>query len=304
MGAEDTTAAHGLGRPLCCDSVKYDLVDRRCVVTGASAGIGKEVARNLAYFGATVVLACRDRERGSAALQEIVADSGNERVTMLQVDVSSRASVRAFARNATAGGAPIHVLVNNAAIMTPTRTTSVDGIESTWATNVLGYFAITNQLLPSLRRGAPSRVVNVASTYAGGLVLRDVEFTSRKYDGMAAYRQSKQADRMIAWRLAEICRRDMVSVHACHPGAIDTGLMRTTSQSWLGRLMGASRRATLKTPAQGALTPTFCAAAPEVGEQTARFWIDNTPQPCKFAANGEEIAALWRLCVEQTGCDA
>jgi len=284
--------------------VKYDLVDRRCVVTGASAGIGKEVARNLAYFGATVVLACRDRERGSAALQEIVNDSGNERVTMLQVDVSSRASIRTFVRNVTAGGTPIHVLVNNAAIVSPTRMTSVDGIESTWATNVLGYFAMTNLLLPSLRRGAPARVVHLASTYAGGLLLRDVEFVTRRYDAMEAYRQSKQADRMIAWRLAEICRRDMVSVHACHPGAVDTGLMRTTSQGWLARLMGAGRRASGKTAAQGALTPTYVAAAPEVAEHTARFWIDNEPQSCKFAGDLEEIAALWRVCVEQTGCDA
>jgi NAD(P)-dependent dehydrogenase (short-subunit alcohol dehydrogenase family) len=284
--------------------VKYDLVDKRCVVTGASAGIGKEVARNLAYFGATVVLACRDRERGSAALQEIVNDSGNERVTMLQVDLSSRTSIRTFVRNVTAGGAPIHVLVNNAAIMSPVRTTSVDGIESTWATNVLGYFATTNLLLPSLRKGAPSRVVHVASTYAGGLQLRDVEFTTRKYDGMEAYRQSKQADRMIAWRLAEICRRDLITVHACHPGNVDTSLLRSGTQGILGRLLGAGRRATHKTPAQGALTPTYVAAAPEVAEQTARFWIDNAPQPCKFAANGEEIAALWRICVEQTGTDA
>lgn len=284
--------------------MKYDLVDRRCVVTGASAGIGKEVARNLAYFGATVVLACRDRERGSAALQEIVNDSGNERVTMLQVDIASRASIRGFVRNLTAGGSPVHVLVNNAAVVSPTRVTGADGIELTWATNVLGYFALTNLLLPTLRRAAPARVIHVASTYAGGLDLRDVQFTTRRYDAMAAYRQSKQADRMIAWRLAEICRRDMVSVHACHPGAVDTALLRSTSTGWLSRLLDAGRRVAMKSPAEGAVTPTYVAAAPEVADGTAQFWVDSAAQPCKFATDAEQIAALWRLCVEQTACDA
>lgn len=284
--------------------MKYDLVDRRCVVTGANSGIGKEIARNLAYFGATVVLACRNRERGSAALHELVQDSGNERLTMLQLDVSSRASIRAFVRNLTAGGSPVHVLINNAAVVCPTRETTVDGIERTWATNVLGYFTLTNLLLPTLRRSAPARVVHVASTDAGGLDLRDVQFQTRPWDAMAAYRQSKQADRMLAWRLAEICRRDGISVHACHPGTVDTGLMRTSDATWLQRLLGAGRRIGLKTPAEGAVTPTYVAAAPEVTEATGRFWIDGAPTPCKFAANPDDLAALWRLCVELTECDA
>lgn len=284
--------------------MKYDLVDRRCVVTGASTGVGKEIARNLAYFGATVVLACRDRARGSAALDEIVRDSGNERVTMLQLDVASRASVRAFVRNLTAGGSPVHVLVNAAAVLRPTRELVPDGIERTWATNVLGYFAVTNMLLPTLRRAAPSRVVHVASTYAGGLDLRDVQFETRRYDGMTAYRQSKQADRMIAWRLAEICRRDMVSVHACHGGNVDADGARTRPAGWLARLLRAGRSVAARSPAQDALTPTFVAAAPEVSEASGRFWIDNEVAPCKFATDGDQIASLWRLCVEQTGCDA
>jgi len=284
--------------------VKYDMGDRRCVVTGASSGIGKEIARNLAYFGATVVLACRDRERGSAALQEIVHDSGNERVTMLQVDVSSRASVRMFVRNLTAGGSPVHVLVNNAGVVCHTQETTADGFERTWATNVLGYFMMSAMLLPTLRRSGPARVVNVASTYAGGLDLDDVQFERRRYDAMAAYRQSKQADRMLAWRLAEICRGDAITVHACHPGAVDTALQRPAPTGWLQRLLGAGRRVGLKSPAEGAVTPTFVAAAPEVGDSTGKLWIDGAAVPCQFAAATDGLAALWRLCAAQSHCDA
>jgi NAD(P)-dependent dehydrogenase (short-subunit alcohol dehydrogenase family) len=282
--------------------VKYDLVDRRCVVTGASTGIGKEIARNLAYFGATVVIASHDRERGSAALQEIVADSGNDRVSFMQVDVASRASIRAFVRNLTAGGSPVHVLVNNAAVIPAQRKLSPDGIELTWATNVLGYYAITAQLLPTLQRCAPARVVMLSSTYSRGLELDDVQFERRSYDGMDAYAQSKQADRMLTWRFAQLADAAAVGVHACHPGTIASELFR--DQHGLRRvMMGLGRSLFMKTVCEGALTPTFVAADPSVDEQTGRFWIDRAPVPCKFARDEAMIAGLWKLCAEMAQCE-
>jgi retinol dehydrogenase 12 len=282
--------------------VKYDLVDRRCVVTGASTGIGKEIARNLAYFGATVVIASRDRERGSAALQEIVADSGNDRVSFMQVDVASRASIRSFVRNLTAGGSPVHVLVNNAAVIPAERKLSPDGIELTWATNVLGYYAITAQLLPTLQRCGPARVVMMSSTYARGLELDDVQFERRSYDGMDAYAQSKQADRMLAWRFAQLADAAAVSVHACHPGTIASELFRD-QHGLLRVMMGLGRSLFMKTVREGALTPTFVAADPSVAEQTGRFWIDRAAVPCKFARDDAEIAGLWKLCAEMALCE-
>jgi NAD(P)-dependent dehydrogenase (short-subunit alcohol dehydrogenase family) len=282
--------------------VRYDLVDRRCVVTGASSGIGKEIARNLAYFGATVVMACRDRTRGSAALEEIVADSGNDRVSLMIVDVASLASIRTFARNLVAGGSNIHLLVNNAACVAHTRRTSPDGFELTWATNVLAYFALTNLLLPTLRRSAPARVLHVASTYARGLDLTDVQFAKRRYSGLRAYAQSKQADRMIAWRLAALLPAQEVSVHACHPGLVSSGLYREQG-GWLRRVLGLGSWL-MKTEREGALTPTFVAADPDVQEPSGRFWIEKQPVPCEFVKNGDDLRALWRLCADMTKTDA
>jgi len=282
--------------------VRYDLVDRRCVVTGASSGIGKEIARNLAYFGATVVMACRDRQRGGAALEEIVADSGNDRVSLMLVDLASLASIKAFAKNLTAGGSPVHVLVNNASVIASKRSLSPDGIELTWATNVLAYFSLTNLLLPTLRRSKPARIVHVASTYARGLDLTDAQFERRRYSGLRAYAQSKQADRMLAWRLAAIVPAREVSVHACHPGLVASGLYRDQG-GLLGRALGIGRLL-MKSERAGALTPTFLAADPEVQEPTGRFWIDREPVACAFAKEPEQIRALWRLCAEQTRCDA
>lgn len=282
--------------------MKYDLVDRRCVVTGASTGIGKEIARNLAYFGATVVMASRDRDRGSAALQEIVADSGNDRVSFMQVDVSSRASIRSFVKNLNAGGLPVHVLVNNAGVMPAKRTVSPDGIELTWATNVLGYYAITAQLIPTMQRCAPARVVFVASNYAHGLALDDVEFQKRRWSTLAAYAQSKQADRMLAWRFAQLAAGDAIGVHACHPGMIASELFRE-QHGLLGVMMGLGRSLFAKSVREGALTPTFVAADPSVGDHTGRYWIDQQPAPCKFARDGAQILALWKRCAEMAQCE-
>lgn len=282
--------------------MRYDLVDRRCVVTGASSGIGKEIARNLAYFGATVVMACRDRTKGGAALEEIVADSGNDRVSLMIVDLSSLASIRAFAKNIVAGGSPVHVLVNNAACVAHARRTSVDGIELTWATNVLAYFALTNLLVPILRKSAPARVVHVASTYARGLDLADVQFEKRRYSGLRAYAQSKQADRMLAWRLAGLLPATEVSVHACHPGLVASGLYREQG-GWVRRLLGLGSWL-MKTEREGALTPTFIAAEPDVQTPSGRFWIEQAPVGCEFAKQTDEIRTLWRLCADMTKTDA
>jgi NAD(P)-dependent dehydrogenase (short-subunit alcohol dehydrogenase family) len=282
--------------------VRYDLVDRRCVVTGASSGIGKEIARNLAYFGATVVMACRDRTKGGAALEEIVADSGNDRVSLMLVDLGSLASIRAFARNLVAGGSPVHVLVNNAAIVSDKRQTSPEGIELTWATNVLAYFALTNLLLPSLRKSAPARVIHVASTYARGLDLGDPQFEKRRYSGLRAYAQSKQADRMIAWRLAALLPANEVSVHACHPGLVASGLYRQQA-GWLRRALGLGRWL-MRSEREGALTPTFVASDPDVQTPTGRFWIDRAAVPCEFASRQDELRALWRVCADMSKTDA
>lgn len=294
-----TVDAEGTGFGIIAD-VKFDLVDRRCIVTGASSGIGKEIARNLAYFGATVVLACRDRDRGSAALQEIAEDSGNDRLSLLMLDLSARASIRAFVQHVTAGGMPVHVLVNNAGTFVSERTLDEAGHELTWATNVLGPFALTNLLVESLVKSSPSRVVNVASKLAGGLVLDDVHFEKRRYSGVKAYKQSKQANRMLSWGLqARI--GDSVSVTACHPGGVNTRIYDNLT-GVASAFMNVGRRF-LKAPAEGARTPTRLAADPKLGNLRAEFWANEAAATCKFRDEAA-IDALWSSCVEMTHIDS
>jgi NAD(P)-dependent dehydrogenase (short-subunit alcohol dehydrogenase family) len=278
--------------------VKYDLVDRRCVVTGATSGIGKEIARNLAYFGATVVIAARNRDKGSATLQELVDDSGNDRLTMMEVDLSSQESIRGFVRRVSSAG-PVHVLVNNAAVLLTDRLVTVDGHEMTWAVNGLAYFMLANLLLPVLRKNGPARVVNVASKLAGRLRVDDLDFEKRRFSGTQAYAQSKQANRMLSWGLASRIGSE-VSVHACHPGTVATGLYR--AHTGLRRGVYGLVQHFYRSPAEGAITPTYLAAAPEIHDLGGAFWVDQKPTPCRFR-DAERIDALWSKCVEMTRTD-
>lgn len=279
--------------------MKFDLVDRRCIVTGASSGIGKEIARNLAYFGATVVLACRSRERGSAALQEIAEDSGNDRLTLLPLDLADPDSIRGFASQVTTRNAPVHVLVNNAATYRETRETTAAGRELTWATNALGPFMLSNLLAPSLIAAAPSRVVNLASKLAGGLDVNDLDFERRSYSGTKAYKQSKQANRMLTWGYQQRIGH-IVSANACHPGGVNTRIYDNLS-GVAAAVMKVGRRF-MKTAAEGARTPTRLAADPELGNLRAEFWIDEAPAKCKFRDRAA-IDALWAKCVAMTQTD-
>jgi len=271
-----------------------DLAGRVCIVTGASSGIGREVARNLGRLGATVVLACRNEMRGVITRDAIALDTGNPHVTVMPVDLSSQASVRAFARRLLDVHPRLHVLVNNAAVCLAERRLSAEGIEVTWATNVLGYHLLSRLLLDRLVASAPSRIVNLASTYAGGLNPDDPEFRRRRYHGVAAYRQSKQADRMLTWALAARLAGTGVTANAVHPGGVATGIYRDF-RGCVGALTRAWVRVAKGSPREGADTPTWLAANPEVAGQSGKFWASRRERPCAFR-DPEAVEGLWELC--------
>jgi retinol dehydrogenase 12 len=271
-----------------------DMLGKVCLVTGANAGIGREIARGLALKRATVIVAARNEERGKAAAEEISDDSANPNVSFLQVDVSSRASVRAFADAFAAKHDKLHVLVNNAGVWLDQKKESVDGIEMTWATNVLGYFLVTKSLLPQLEAAAPSRVVNVASNNAKGLDLGDVEYKRRKYSGVAAYAQSKMADRMLSWAFADRLRAKKVTVNALHPGVVASEIAQDGTGAF-----GAVARVFFKvagiSPERGADTAVWLASSRGVAEQTSGYYVRRKEKRCPFRDEAE-IEKLWALC--------
>ena len=280
------------------EPLRTDLSGKTCLVTGASAGIGLATARGLSRLGGRVVMAVRNPDKGERARRSIVDATGRE-VEMTVVDVASRKSVRAFAAGLAARHRRLDVLVNNAGIWSERRRVGPDGVELVWATNVLGYFHVTELLLPLLEAAGRARVVNVASQLAGGLDLGDVEFARRPWSGRSAYAQSKQADRMLTWALARRLAGTGVTANAMHPGLVATEIFAkgggpiSLAASVYSKLRG-------RRPEEGADTVVWLAASPDVEGRSGLFWIDRQEKQCRFCDEaGEE--ALWALCRRMTG---
>ncbi len=264
--------------------------NKRVVVTGATSGIGREVAACLASLGAHVVLACRDVRRAKQVAAAINARTRAPLVTVRTVDTADQSSIRAFAAGFRQTYGTLDVLVNNAGVLLPDRRTSVDHIELTFATNVLGYHLLTTELLPALQPGA--RVVNVASTFAGDVDLDDLQFERRRYDGMAAYAQSKACDRMLTWAFARRLRERSVTVNAMAPGLmLGTRLYRDLPPETIRGLRQLGGRSVT----DGAHTAVWLASSPELDGVTGRFFEQGAEIPCQFRYEAAE-EGLWRRC--------
>ncbi|TMI85577.1 MAG: SDR family oxidoreductase [Bacillati bacterium ANGP1] len=197
--------------------------DQVVLVTGATDGLGKAVARELASRRATVLLHGRDTARGEATLHEVRQATGNDRLRVSLADFSSLAQVRRLAEAILAGTERLDLLINNAGVGgTSPRQESQDGHELRFAVNYLAPFLLTHLLLPLLRRSAPARIVNVASAGQAPIDFDDVMLT-RAYEPLHAYRQSKLAQIMHTFELAERLRAQgetHVTVNALHPASL------------------------------------------------------------------------------------
>ncbi len=279
-----------------------DLAGWSVLVTGASSGIGAAACELLARGGASVEMLVRDRERGERAREAIAARTGSTLLELQVCDVSSLASVREFAAAFEAGQPALHALINNAGVMPPLRTLTGEGFELTFATNVLGPFLLTALLLPALRRGAPSRIVNVSSggMYTQRLRADDLQLEQRDYDPPAVYAHTKRCEVILTELWAERLQGSGVTAQSMHPGWADTPGV----QSSLPRFR-ALTRPLLRSAEQGADTIVWLTAAPEPAEQPGRFWHDREPRPTHRVPWTRESAQdrrrLWDECVRLSG---
>lgn len=268
---------------------------KTCLVTGATAGIGKVTALELAKRGATVAVVGRDAAKGEATVAEIKQVSGNPDVHLLRCDFSSQASIRALAAAYRAKFDRLHVLVNNAGAILGDRRVTEDGIEATFATNHIGYFLLTNLLLDVLEASAPARIVNVASeAHKSGIDLDDVNFERRAYVSLSAYGASKLAN--IAWS-AELARRlegKRVTSNSLHPGVIASNFGQS-GPSWMR--FGVKLVAPLMmSPEKGARTTLYLATSPEVEGVTGKYFKGKRPvTPSRDAHDPELGKRLWTL---------
>jgi NAD(P)-dependent dehydrogenase (short-subunit alcohol dehydrogenase family) len=253
-----------------------NLTGRRAVLTGGSDGIGLHIAQRLAAAGAVLVLPVRNRGKGERAADAIRERTPKAIVTLHDLDLSSLESVAAFGATLTDEGAPIHVLINNAGVMTPpTRQTTADGIELQFGTNHLGHFALVSHLLPLLRDGG-ARVTSQVSIAAnqGSINWSDLNW-EHSYDGMRAYSQSKIAFGLFA---LELDRRSHaagwgITSNLSHPGVAPTNLL--AAQPEMGRSEDtrsvriirwmSARGLIVGTPETAALPALYAATSPDAG---------------------------------------
>ena len=255
---------------------------RVAVVTGATGAIGKAIARGLAGAGFEVVLIGRDETRTREAVKDIRGSTGNNRVRFELVDLSRHSAIKALADR---WEGPLHVLVNNAAVTPRKRLETPEGIELQMATNVLGYFWMTQEFRELLAGSAPARIVNVASYWAGDLELDDLEFRRRRYSNGRAYRQSKQANRMLTLAFAEQLHSLKISVNVCHPGDVNSNLSND-----LG--FGGS-----ETPDQGADTPVWLASSGVGQEETGKYFEGRHAVPDRFITDRTAVDELYQACL-------
>lgn len=270
---------------------------KRIIVTGASTGIGKVTARELARMGADVTLVCRDAGRGAAAQDEI-AEATGRRPDLVLGDLSLLAGVRSVAAEIRQRHAAIHVLLNNAGLIVGSFEKTSEGLERTFATNHMAYFLLTTLLLDRLEKG--SRVVSVASgahrMVRGRLDFDDLQ-GEKGYASMRAYSRSKLCNILFTRALARRVEGRSIVANCLHPGAIASnfGQSGTKFFAFLARL----GRPFLLSVESGARTSIWAASAPEAGNQNgAYFHRCRTAKTSRAARNDEDAERLWKLSEE------
>lgn len=271
--------------------------DKIVIITGANKGIGKEAAKQIAKLGAKVYMACRSLDSANQAKVEIIKETGNNNVFVRHLDLASVDSIISFAEQFKKEESKLDVLINNAGIWTKSKKLSQLGIEMTFAVNVVGPHLLTNLLLDELKKAAPSRIINVASHYAGGLDIDDINFEKRNYNETIAYKQTKQANRMLTREWARRLEKDNISVYSMTPGFVpSTELFR--EQNIVGKfLLKVFAMIEGRTIEEGADTIVWLASAGKIDASNGGFFNKRKEEKCKFN-NPQEEKKLWDKCEE------
>jgi NAD(P)-dependent dehydrogenase (short-subunit alcohol dehydrogenase family) len=307
--------------------LSQDLTGKVYVITGANSGIGFVTARQLAKQGATVVMGCRRVADGERAAGEICKVHSAARLDVMELDLSVLASVRTFAALLQSRYARLDGLVNNAGVMRTPEGRTKDGFETNFGVNYLGHFLLTSLLTDLLKASAPSRIINVSSSYheeamgrVGAIHFDDLNYHRRPFDTWEAYAQSKLANLMHARELARRLAGTGVVAVSLNPGFVRTNLVRTVLPLWAMNAVGIALKPLLRLagmiePWEGAQTTLHCLLAPEVAEQSGAYfsqmglykdkksrkggWPMHSPNPAAYDAAAAR--RLWNVSEELVG---
>lgn len=283
-----------------------------CIVTGASSGIGKATALELARKGATVVLICRSSQKGEAVVHELSALTRSATVDLLLADLSSQQQIRTAAVTFLKKYQRLDVLINNAGAMFPKRCESVDGVEMTLAVNHLAPFLLTNMLLEVMKSTGAARVINVNSDAHehGRIDFNDLQMRHRYGGGigMHAYGNAKLANLLTVYELARRLNGTRITVNALHPGYVATNILPFETATGPVRLLkplwGAAKQF-IRTPESGAATSLYLASSPEVASETGRYFERCVPIASSRASYDVKMQRqMWKISQDLTGNSA
>ncbi|GMN32058.1 hypothetical protein TIFTF001_003520 [Ficus carica] len=292
------------------------------IVTGASSGIGAETTRVFALRGVHTIMAVRNLNAGRDVKEEITKKIPTAKIDVMELDLSSMASVRKFASDYISSGLPLNILINNAGILAPPFSLSKDNIEVQFATNHLGHFLLTNLLLDTMKKTSKKnskegRIVNVSSeghrfTYPEGIRFDKIndesgfrfDFTIF-YKSMHAYGQSKLANILHSNELARILKSEgaNITANSVHPGAVATNILRRPGFFLdVVRVLGKYVvQYMVKTPQQGAATQCYVALHSQLKGVTGEYFADsNRADPSSLAKDTELAKKLWDFSLNLT----
>jgi retinol dehydrogenase 14 len=271
---------------------------KRVLVTGANSGIGFATAEDLARRGADLVMVCRHVERGEAALAKLRKAVPAATVRLMQCDLASMDSIRAFAEAYRNEEKAIDVLINNAGVYATKAEKTADGIELMMGTNHVGTFLLTNLLLPKLQEAGGARIVVVASLAHKFQGLRLEQDWSTRWSGaFRTYGRSKLANILFTRELARRLEGTGITAYSLHPGVVATNL---GIANW--PILRDLQKYVLQSPAQGARTSIFLATTEDPGAPSGAYFAKCKPaKTTRMGADMDLAAALWSETAKLTG---
>jgi NAD(P)-dependent dehydrogenase (short-subunit alcohol dehydrogenase family) len=264
-------------------------MEKIVLITGGNSGIGKATAIGIAKTGATVIIGCRNKGKGQAAVEEIKKASGNNKIEMLLIDLASLQSVRDAAAEFKKRFNKLHVLINNAAVFVGRREETVDGLERTFQTNYLSHFLLTHLLLDTLKASAPSRIINVASKHMGIKFNFDDLQTKQNYSYMKAVGPTKLGLIVFSKILAKKLEGTGVTVNALHPGLANSNLLLDIPKfvQFIFKMMSTS-------PEKCAETSIYLATSADVEKVSGKYFENKKEKATGSNANNEaDNQRLW-----------
>ena len=269
--------------------------DRHAIITGATSGIGRAAARQLAELGARLTVVARNEDKAKQLIDDLKSQSGNEHIAYEIADLSVMSEVHALCDRLIAADKPIDMLINNAGALFNPRQQTIEGFEKSFALLLLSPWILTERLHPLLKKAESPRVVNVLSggMYTQKIDANDLQSRRGQYSGSVAYARSKRGLMILTEVWAERWQDDGIAVNAMHPGWVDTpgvrsalpGFYRTTKQI-------------LRTPEEGADTAVWLAASSEAARVSGRFWLDREQHPSHLSRRTRETADEKRHLLE------